>query len=482
MKKSTVLLSLTVALSGLYQAKPQGMVIQPGTCVKIESGTTLDLTAGDLTLQSASTGDASLIDLGSVTYSGGGQARVQRYLTQGKWHLISSPVASAVSGMFVNDYLQYFTESVNSWTDIPPVITPLNVMQGYAVWTTNGAPATEVFSGTTNTGTKSRNFTQNSQGWNLLGNPYPSAIDWDAVTIPAALNGAFWLFDPATGVNGEYKYYIKDGGAANTTTQYIPSGQGFFVRATGGSGTLNLTNASRVHSNQSFYKAGENPSALIIKATGNNITTQTAIRFIPEATAAFDQLFDVSKLTAYSPDVPVVYTRVQGEMTAINSLPSVQGNETVPVYFTAGLDGTYFLTAEGCLDIDPSVPVFLEDVSMHTFQDLRVNPEYQFMYAAGQEKEFRIHFKEATGIDTPNVPAVDCFLNNRVLHVNFPPDNTEMGFSGASLSVYNVTGQLIHRQQVTDYVNRIPFDAVESIYLVSITTHRSRISVKVFNH
>jgi len=227
MKKFTLILFFLLILTGLYQVKPQGLIIQPGTCMKIESGTTLDMSAGDLTVQSGASGDASLIDLGNVTYTGGGQARVQRYLTQGKWHLISSPVSSAVSGMFLNDYLQYFTEGANSWSDIPPVNTPLNVKQGYALWTVDGAPTTEVFSGTTNTGNQSRNFTLIDEGWNLMGNPYPSAIDWDAVTIPDELNGTFWLFDPTTGANGEYRYYIKDGKNGNTTSQFIPSGQGF---------------------------------------------------------------------------------------------------------------------------------------------------------------------------------------------------------------------------------------------------------------
>ena len=53
----------------------QGLKVEPGTCIKVETGTTLDISGGgDLFLESDATGDASLIDLGSITYSGGGQA------------------------------------------------------------------------------------------------------------------------------------------------------------------------------------------------------------------------------------------------------------------------------------------------------------------------------------------------------------------------------------------------------------------------
>ncbi|MEZ5083700.1 MAG: hypothetical protein R2750_09645 [Bacteroidales bacterium] len=55
------------------------------------------------------------------------------------------------------------------------------------------------FSGSTNTGNQNKAFTQNGDGWNLIGNPYPSSLDWEAVTIPAELNGAIWLFDPTIG-------------------------------------------------------------------------------------------------------------------------------------------------------------------------------------------------------------------------------------------------------------------------------------------
>jgi len=220
---------------------------------------------------------------------------------------------------------------------------------------------------------------------------------------------------------------------------------------------------------------------LVIKATGNNITTQTAIRFISESTTAFDRLYDVSKLTANSPDVPVVYTIVQGEMTAINSLPSVQGNETVPVYFTAGMDGSYYFSAEGLSDFDPDVPVYLEDVSMNYFQNLRVNPEYHFWYAAGQEKEFRIHFKEATGISTPPALAVECYLNHQVLYVNFPAGNPEITSGGAMVSIYGVTGQLMQQHTVKEFNNAIVFNATEAVYIISITTGSSRSSVKVIN-
>jgi len=152
----------------------QGVILAPNTCLYIETGTTADITTGNLLIRSDETGDASLIDKGSVTFSGEGQAQVQRYLTEGQWHLVSSPVAGATAGMFLGNYLQFHTESTNTWTDITSAAYGLNIMQGYALWSVAGEATTELFEGVTNSGTFNLSFSYSGadKGFNLAGSPY----------------------------------------------------------------------------------------------------------------------------------------------------------------------------------------------------------------------------------------------------------------------------------------------------------------------
>jgi len=484
--KAIIILFMLVATSALLSA--QGLKVMPGTCVKVTSGTTLDIGVGDLILKSDSTCDASLIDFGSVTYSGEGSAKVERYLSylnNGLWHLISPPVDSAVSGMFLDDYLQEYNETTGSWSDIIQVDIPLIPAKGYALWTVNGAATTEVFvGGKTNTGNQTHAFTKSSYanaGWNLVGNPYPSVLDWEGVAIPAGLYGAIYLFKPKVGGSGDYHVYISDGGTANTHSQYIPSGQGFFVYANA-AGTLTFNNDARTHNvEQEFYKSAVENKMLVMKVTGNNITTQTAIRFNPDATSFVDRLYDAFRLVSGSSDVPVVYTKCEDKRMAINTLPSVKEHETVPMFFEAGVSGEYVFTATEIESLDDDVPVFLEDIASGYIQNLRLNPVYSFDYSAGAVKNFNVYFKDVLGVEEPLAETVkfNCHLNDGRLMVNY--NGAEPFGAPATIAVYNLAGQQLLQTETAQPHTEIPFHGSAAMYIVHIIYNQSSYNQKIIN-
>lgn len=353
-------------------------------------------------------------------------------------------------------------------------------MKGYSFWTVDANPPTELFEGITNTGNQTFLFTSTGLGYNLMGNPYPSSVDWDEVSIPADLNGHFQLWDPTIGANGDYVYYTETGGPGNTTTQYIPSGQGFFTQATG-SGTFTLDNSSRTHGTQTFYKnttvTGE---MLLLKVSGNDITTQTAIRFIEEATPQIDRLFDIQKIISGNPDIPNLYTHSENQKMAINTLPTINGHEVIPVSFDAGMDGHYSILAEELALIPEDVPVYLEDISLNYIQNLRLNPDYSFQYTSGNIREFKVHFKDITGIEEDNkeITGIKCYLSNETLIVDIL--SSEYFNDHTNISVYNMAGQLMLQTKTTKAHTEIPFHGNAAIYLVHIQHKDLSFSSKVF--
>jgi hypothetical protein len=473
--KPILLLVVMVFMTTLISA--QETVVGPNTAITIEAGATLDFVNSDLILRSDASGDASLIDKGTVMYSGSGETKVERYLSEGKWHLLSSPVSNAQAGMFTGDYLQYHTESTNGWTDITPVDYDLSIMQAYSIWSVNAGPSTEVFTGTTNTGSHSKAFTQSGDGWNLIGNPYPSALDWDAVAIPPELNGAIWVFDPTIGTNGDYVYYINGGGGANTATQYIPSGQGFFVRATGGSGTITFDNDDRIHNGQAFYKDSQN-NLLVIKATGNNITTQTAIRFNEDATQEVDRLFDVYRIISDSPEVPMLFTVSESHKMAINTLPSIKGNEIVPMWFRAGVDGKYTIKAAEIETFENETPIYLYDLEADYFHNLRDLGEYKFDYQSGEDRNFEVYFTEIESTEIVNDMKI--FAQGNVLNVNFPDSYSSNPDFYAKIMVYDISGKLVIQATTKDANNTFTIDRSSSIYMVNILTGNKVLNEKIY--
>lgn len=82
-------------------------------------------------------------------------------------------------------------------------------------------------------------------GYNLIGNPYASSIDWNSGSIDksALANNIIMIWDPAT-----RQYATYDGiSGANGGSNIIPSGQGFFVQAAH-TGSLTFTENAKVGS------------------------------------------------------------------------------------------------------------------------------------------------------------------------------------------------------------------------------------------
>jgi hypothetical protein len=73
----------------------QGMKVKPGTNVIINTSTTLKVAGGgDLTVLDDQTYSPSLLERGSLAFTGGGALEVQQYIEKNQWHIISSPMTS----------------------------------------------------------------------------------------------------------------------------------------------------------------------------------------------------------------------------------------------------------------------------------------------------------------------------------------------------------------------------------------------------
>ena len=145
------------------------------------------------------------------------------------------------SQLFDSPIIQEWNEATDDWSDIGTG-TLLKKLTGYSVLYDQNRQ--RFISGNVLTGTQSRTLDATNNGWNLVGNPYPSAIDWERITVPQEISTTFYAYDAMT---ENFKLYQQGGVTLNQGQQYILPAEAFFVNATGIDPTLNTDNESRIH-------------------------------------------------------------------------------------------------------------------------------------------------------------------------------------------------------------------------------------------
>jgi hypothetical protein len=96
----------------------------------------------------------------------------------------------------------------------------------------------------------------NLSGFNLLGNPFSSGLNWDDIT-----NGVYFPFPANTnkGVyftrNNQQCSYVNGVGIPADVSGIIPPMQGFFVKTLSAGNSITIPAAARTHTNiHGFYK------------------------------------------------------------------------------------------------------------------------------------------------------------------------------------------------------------------------------------
>jgi hypothetical protein len=404
---------------------------------------------------------------------------VERSIVNSNFHLISSPVDDVTFGdVFLPAYwfevwAREYNEPTGDWEN-RFIADHLGVGKGYSVQMTT-APQTATFTGALNgydvpVSLSNMNTSGDIEyvGWNLLGNPFPSAIDWDAFST-GDYDAQVAVWDQA----GAGNYIYWNGSVGSLTDGIIPTQNGFFVKTATNGASLTIPMAAQVHSSLDLYK-GSVANALELRADGNNYYDATFVHFNNNASADFDNQYDAFKLAGLE-TAPQLYSLAAGYNLSINELP-FEGNEVVHLGFTCGAAGTYSVTASGMESFSGSTPILLEDLKLNTIQDLRLNPVYSFDYAINDNvNRFNLHFKAATGIADPANSGIFVYSYERTVVIN----NTT-GLNG-EVRIFDMTGrELKDASMSSTSVTRIPMQAAIGNYIVKVTTTQGTVNQKVF--
>jgi len=486
------------------------LTVSAGKWLDVKNGSTTLGSAECLILKSDGTnGTASFIDNGT-TYVGLGTARIERYITEYNapndrmFHFLSSPVGADQAIM--PEFQTMTNNDIDFYMWDEPSATWINTKQGTGpTYTWNAsfgadpgafeegkgylvaypADGLKKFIGQPYTGTKVVNctYTNNSfSGWNLLGNPYPSAIDWDNVSKGSGIDLALYYYDNSA---SKYRYYIGLTGGIGSNwltggSQYIPAMQGFMVHAkSSGTRTVTFTNNSRLHENMNLYYKNSvlTDNVLNLSVAGNNQTDEARVCFYESATANFDGDFDAFKLFSYNTSVPELYSVTTDQtQLAINTLPVSEMYGSVPVGFRPGSEGNYTFTADGVGSFPSNVYIKLEDKKTGTVQKLNDNPVYTFTSASSDISDrFVLHFQDATAINHPE--ATDNFtlyVDNGAITIN------QLESMSGKVKVSDMLGRTVAMENmVADTPLQINLNSTPGVYVVTVYTKSKTYSQKV---
>ncbi|SHL01997.1 DUF4394 domain-containing protein [Hymenobacter psychrotolerans] len=384
---------------------------------------------GNLTLLSNAAGTAHVVNNGGVVT---GNTAVQRYIDGGLnggsgYRHYSAPVAgSTVADLATSGYSPVVNPAYNT-APVPGTVTPFPTVFGYdqARVNTSGNPAPQDFDkgffspgSTTDALTvgcgytvnipasQTVNFvgelnngpitasglsrgTQTESGWQLLGNPYPSPINWDLVGR-TNVDAAVYVYRSTGPYAGTYSSYVANGAGTNGGTAVIGSGQGFFTRVStpgSGNGQVAFANAARLTSYASpVFQRGTALNAPLVRLdlrAGAGAADETVVYFDQNATAGFDPAMDAYKLQAGS--TPVLASELNAAThLSINALPVLSAaDRTIALHVAATQAGSHTLRAVELQNLPAGTFAYLRDAQTNTIVDLATQPEYTFQLAAG---------------------------------------------------------------------------------------------------
>ncbi len=437
---------------------------------------------GNLTLLSTASGTA-LIDgsgAGSVT----GSVTMQRYLPIGfGYKYFSSPFQSAtVSELGDIDevnltygfplFYRYDENSIYSgWVSYVTGSGILNPLEGYAAnFGESTSPKTVDVKGVVNNGNLSvtlyNHNREYTKGFSLVGNPYPSPIDWNAGGwTKTNIDDAIYYFRASTSdqYGGTYSSYVgglsSDDGQA---TNIIPSMQAFLVHVTNGTypvtGTLGVTNSVRItDQTHIFLKSAHTETRDIIRATAGFTDDTTSydplvIYFDNSADSTFDSMYDALKL--YNTDMMVTNfysVLADGQKLSINALPEQHDTLlTIPLGLNIYRDGEVRFRLLDNGNVPPDTRIYFRDALTGANINMIPSGEYKVSLTAGEyNNRFSFSlFKNLTSIPDPEITA-DIF-RAYISHGQIRTEVYAVENNAGKIMVYDLTGKLQYIKNITE--------------------------------
>lgn len=419
-----------------------------------------------------------------------GKVETERHLTwtgtgHSGYRFMGSPHRSAIPFSQVDGLpsvphgIIRFSEPLNTYLSVPTSNNQWNSAQAFGIWTDSSRIIR--LTGEPQLNPTGPYFLQNqSARWNLMGNPFPSAVAWDSV-LKTNTEHAVWVWkkDSVIPGAGTWASYIN-GSGSNGATGILAPLQGFMVRA-GASGLSSIfypLAARQPDLMSSFFRQNHHEPRLSVKLEqiSPHFMEESVIQLKADATSGFDAQHDAGYLgdeTAASPSLASLDGN--GYAYSIQSIPDPGGlQRIIPLKTIFGQSGNYQIHIESSNWPSPSL-IFLEDRMLQRIETIIGNTTYGFVSNGPADSlRFRIHLNSVgVGIVENDFSDIRVYLHNGILY-----------FQGVDavqrIEIRDLRGrvmQLIHPSGVNEV--QWPTDLAHGIYIVSLVGQHGTVTRKL---
>ncbi|MGZ3750139.1 MAG: T9SS type A sorting domain-containing protein, partial [Mucilaginibacter sp.] len=229
------------------------------------------------------------------------------------------------------------------------------------------------------------------KGFNLVGNPYASSINWDLFNTTTTTSGIYgsavgttiYVYDPSSKNYGAYTKGVGTG--THNASAILPSGQGFFVVTTAATAKLIFNESAKV------YTQATGLNLLMGRPTEYVVNQSLRLQLAQDSVNTDDLLirFSNNASATYDPEVDAPYKQGYGAVSlaslssdqiplAINLQPSPKKRETIALSANAINDGTYKLSLTSIKGIPQLFDIWLVDGYTRDSVNMRKTPDYSF--------------------------------------------------------------------------------------------------------
>ncbi|QYJ68401.1 choice-of-anchor J domain-containing protein [Flavobacterium litorale] len=495
------------------------IIINTGGSIVIASGNNLTVTNGVVNNEAASSfiieNNANLIQVNNASNTGDIQVEKDSSpLYRLDYSLWSSPVAGqnllAFSPQTLTNRFYNYDEGTDLYTAIAPGSNNFQPGNGYLIRMPNnhvdfvdeGTPGqtwTGTFEGVPNNGTITVAMETALNGYNLVGNPYPSPINIsdfyvaNTGTIGAGSALYFWRKrnNPgsttyATITNAAYTANSAAGGdtgsgtfTGDSGTWVINPGQGFFVEATGGSLEFNNTMRRGVNNGQFFrmQQPEQQSSRIWLNLTAEGKFSQTAIVYNSNMTLGIDYGWDGKALVGNDP--VALYSTAANTSLAIQARPSFTTTDEVPLGFYVEEAGTYTISLDHVDGLfTAGQDIYLIDHVTAQLIDLN-DVDYSFTTASGTINDrFTVVYDQAfLGNDTPELNPNQVVVYQAENGININAGTLDI----TAVTIYDMRGRTLYsNNNVNATATTISnLQSAQQVLIVNIATSRGTVTKKV---